>query len=79
MTVVGGMTRNPACIELAPTVAVIMASSVAVTGSDVMGKSAVIAPAGTGTLAGTLAVAVALDRLTTVPPAGATRFRSTCR
>ena len=40
-------------------------------------KVAVVAPANTVTLAGTVAAALSLDRATTVPPVGAAAFKVT--
>ena len=47
------------------------------TGVVVTGKSAVVAPAATVTLAATVAAALPLDSVTTAPPAGAALLRVT--
>jgi hypothetical protein len=62
---------NEACCELLPSVAVIVAVVVVVTDVVVTVKFALVDPAATVTLLGTVAEELLLLKLTTVPPEGA--------
>ena len=67
----GASIRRPALTVCPLAVADIVAVSVAVTGTVVTVNDAVVAPAKTVTLAGTVAAALFEDREITSPPAGA--------
>ena len=62
---------NVAVLVTIPAVAVIVADVAALTAAVVTVNVAVDAPAATVTLAGTVADALLLERLTTIPPVGA--------
>jgi hypothetical protein len=73
-TLAGGgtaVTVTVAALVVVPCVAVIVAEVDAVTVLVAMVKVALVAPAGTVTLAGTVATALLLDRVTTRPPLAA--------
>ena len=73
-----GTTVIVVCCEITPAVAVIVAVEFDATGTLVMVKDALIAPAGTVTLAGTLTTLVSLlDNFTANPPVGAGAVRVT--
>lgn len=75
---VDGVTVRAAVLVTVPWVPVMVAAVVAVTENVVTVKDALVEPAGTVTLAGTVAAAVLLlDRLTTVPPPGAAPLKVT--
>lgn len=67
----GGFTVNVAEIDVAPSVPVIFGKDWRATGEVVIENVALVVPAGTFTLAGTIALEKLLDRLTVVPPTGA--------
>jgi hypothetical protein len=78
--VIGGrsVTSSVACSDVLPRVAVIVTKVLAETVCVVMLKLALVAPAGTVTLEGTLAAeGVSLESATLVPPKGATSLRVT--
>jgi hypothetical protein len=64
----GGVTVTAAVFALPDTVAVIVAVVVMPTGFDITVAVTDVAPAGTVTVAGTLAAALLLDRVTATPP-----------
>jgi len=66
-----GSTVTTVVFDVAPEVAVIVTFVFAATTEVLMVKFAYVKPAGTVTVAGTVAVGLELDRVTTVPPAGA--------
>jgi len=68
---VGGLIVNVAVADLPLAVAVIVAAALVDTGTVVTVKVALVAPAATVTEAGTVALALLLDRLTASPPVGA--------
>ena len=71
-------TVSGAVFEAPALVAVIVVDAPVVTGSDVIGNVAMVVPAATLTLAGTVArVVTELVSVTAVPPTGATAFRVT--
>jgi hypothetical protein len=76
LTDAGVMVRE-AWAELDPRVAVIPAVVVALTACVLIPNLALVAPAATVTLAGTLAAELVLDRLTAVPPDGAGALKVT--
>ena len=74
----GGFTVRTAVCETELKVAVIVEVATEPTAIEVTGKVVEAEPAGTVTLAGTVAAAVLLlDRVTTAPPVGAFPFRVT--
>src|SRR4051812_7437505 len=73
----GGATVSVACWLTPLELAVIVAAVVAVTAVVVTGIDADHAPAGTVKVEGTLAAGELLERLSTIPPAGAGPCRST--
>jgi len=73
----GGVTVKAAVWLTAPRVAVTLADALAVTAVVVMGNVWLVAPAGTVTVIGTVAAVLLLERVTTVPPAGAAPVRVT--
>jgi hypothetical protein len=78
LTALAGVTVNVACFELLLRVAVITALVVVVTDCVLTVKLALVLPAGTVTLDGTVATEVLpLESVTTVPPEGALALRVT--
>ena len=71
----GGRTVSEACAELELYVPVITALVLAETDFVVMVNEATVLPAGTVTLAGTLAAALLLESVTTEPPGGSPLLR----
>lgn len=65
------MTVKAALLLTPPELAVMLAVVVAATPFVPIGNAALVAPAATGTLAGTVTAALSLARLTDAPPAGA--------
>jgi hypothetical protein len=75
---VGAVTVSPAVLVTPPKVAVMVTAVEAVTDSVATVKVLPVAPAGTDTLAGTVAAAVLLlESVTTAPPEGAAALRVT--
>ena len=72
-----GKMVSEACCELLPSLAVITAVVLAETDVVVMVNEALVLPAATVTLAGTLAAALLLESDTTAPPVGALAVRVT--
>ncbi len=77
LTVDADVMVREACAELDPRVAVITAVVVVVTVCVLTVNLALVAPAATVTLPGTLAAELLLDKLTTVPPDGAAALKVT--
>ena len=71
VTLEGGVIVSEACAELGPSVAVITAVVVVVTDVVLTVNEALVAPAATVTLPGTLAEPLLLESETTAPPEGA--------
>jgi hypothetical protein len=67
----GAVTVRSAVADVPLLVAVIVADAFADTATVVIVKVAFVAPSATVTLAGSVAAALLLARLTTTPPAGA--------
>jgi len=77
LTLEGGKMVRDACAELGPSVAVITAVVLAETEVVVIVNEALVLPAATVTLPGTLADALLLESVTTEPPGGAPAVRLT--
>jgi hypothetical protein len=77
VTAVAGVMVSVACCELPPSVAVMAAVVTLVTVCVVTAKDAVVLPAGTVTLTGTLAAPLLLESVTTAPPVPAGPVRVT--
>ena len=73
----GGFTVSVAVRDTPPNALVMLTAVDVVTEEVVIGKFALVAPAGTVTLAGTVTAAELSDNVTAVPPEGAAALRVT--